>query len=316
MLDVAVVRVPVALGRLVGAAEAGVVGHDHAVPAVDQRPDHLPVEVRPGRLAVEADDRVARALVEVVQPQPVDLGVVRLEVEPGQALEALVGCAEDVHGGGSLSARLGLARCVEAAAGSWAPGRAQGLRSRARRACPRPLSENARRSAAICSRTHADISGSSRLFTVVAHFPRKPDATGTGGRFISQSRSSRSRSWNHTLKRGSRKASGEWEHSVSASRLSAMQGAAKKSDLGNPPKSAKETSAPSSSAFRSGGHHPSIICTSSFNDHHVLPLGGADARIHRRGVPLRRRAILDQHDLVLGLGVAPKGVDALPHTVR
>ena len=32
-LDVAVVRVPVAVGRLVGAAEAGVVGADHAVPA-------------------------------------------------------------------------------------------------------------------------------------------------------------------------------------------------------------------------------------------------------------------------------------------
>ena len=48
---------------------------------------------------MEADDRRAAALVEVVEPQPVDLGIVRLEVVARQAVEALVGCAEDVHEG-------------------------------------------------------------------------------------------------------------------------------------------------------------------------------------------------------------------------
>ena len=37
-----------------------------------------------------------------MEPQPVDLGVVGLEVVAGQPLEALVGCAEDVHVAGSL----------------------------------------------------------------------------------------------------------------------------------------------------------------------------------------------------------------------
>jgi hypothetical protein len=49
---------------------------------------------------VEADDRglaILGALIDVVEPQAVDLGVVRLELEAGQALETLVGGAKDVH---------------------------------------------------------------------------------------------------------------------------------------------------------------------------------------------------------------------------
>ena len=97
VFDVAVVAVPAAVGGLVGAPEAGVVGADHPVPRRDQRRQHLAVEVGPGRLAVEADDRAPLALVDVVQAQPVHLGVVGLEVVARQALEALVGGAEDVH---------------------------------------------------------------------------------------------------------------------------------------------------------------------------------------------------------------------------
>ena len=96
VLDVAVVGVPAAVGRLVRAAEAGVVGADHALPGRHQRRQHLAVEVGPGRLAVEADDRVALALVHVVQPQAVDVVPVRLEVVARQAVEALVGSAEDL----------------------------------------------------------------------------------------------------------------------------------------------------------------------------------------------------------------------------
>ena len=63
----AVVRVPVALDRLVRAAEAEVVGREHAGDRGDRR-DRLAVEERPGRLAVQEQDRVARALVQVVHP--------------------------------------------------------------------------------------------------------------------------------------------------------------------------------------------------------------------------------------------------------
>ena len=97
-LDVAVVRVPALVGRLVGAAEADEVGADHAVPARDEPVEHVPVEVAPARLAVEAEDGRPAPLVEVVQAQAVDLDVVGLVGEARQVLEALVGRAEDVHG--------------------------------------------------------------------------------------------------------------------------------------------------------------------------------------------------------------------------
>src|SRR3954453_21247508 len=96
MLVVALEAVPVALGRLVGAPEARHVdGHD-AQPAVEQRTRDLAVEVRPGRLAVEANDRacVTRTFVDVVHPQAVDVEVVRLEVVARQVGEAFVGSPE------------------------------------------------------------------------------------------------------------------------------------------------------------------------------------------------------------------------------
>jgi hypothetical protein len=46
---------------------------------------------------VEADDWAALALLYVVEPQAVDLRIVRLEDVAGQALEALVRGAKDVH---------------------------------------------------------------------------------------------------------------------------------------------------------------------------------------------------------------------------
>ena len=74
---VAVVGVA-SIGRLVRAAEAEVVGRDRARRPGERR-DQLAVEERPGRLAVQQQHRVARALVEVVHPQAVLLDVVRLE---------------------------------------------------------------------------------------------------------------------------------------------------------------------------------------------------------------------------------------------
>src|SRR5262245_7883044 len=100
----AVEAVPVAIRRLVGAPEAREVRTDDPVPGLHQRGEHLAVEERPGRLAVEADDRFAvlRALVHIVQPQTVDLDVVGLEVVARKALEALVWGAEDVHAARSI----------------------------------------------------------------------------------------------------------------------------------------------------------------------------------------------------------------------
>ena len=58
--DVAVVGVPVALDRLVRAAEAHEVGQDHAVAGVAHRREHVAPQVAPGRLAVPHHHRAAR----------------------------------------------------------------------------------------------------------------------------------------------------------------------------------------------------------------------------------------------------------------
>ena len=92
---VPVERVPVAVGRLVRPAEAEVVGSDDARRA-RQAGDHLPVEVRPRRLAVQAEHGIALTLVDVVHPQPVLVRVSGLEREVGDRREAFVGRAVDV----------------------------------------------------------------------------------------------------------------------------------------------------------------------------------------------------------------------------
>ena len=46
---------------------------------------------------MKEDDRRAVALVDVRQPQAVDLAIAGLEVEIGQPGEPLVRCADDVH---------------------------------------------------------------------------------------------------------------------------------------------------------------------------------------------------------------------------
>ena len=78
--------------RLVGAAEAEVVGRDRARRRRQLRDDRA-VEVRPRRLAVQEQDGGAVALVEVVHAEPVLVEVVRLERVAGQGLEPLVGRA-------------------------------------------------------------------------------------------------------------------------------------------------------------------------------------------------------------------------------
>ena len=89
---VKVVGVVLDPGRLVRATEAEVVGRDDACDSGERR-DQLPVEERPRRLAVEEEDRFARALVDVVHSQSVLLEVARLECVAGKTVEALVGRA-------------------------------------------------------------------------------------------------------------------------------------------------------------------------------------------------------------------------------
>ena len=99
----AVVRVPLALRRLVRATEAEVVGRDAARDARERR-DHLAVEKRPRRLAVQEQHGIAFAFVEVVHAQAVLLDVVRFEGEVRQVREVLVRCAVDAHHNRSSSA--------------------------------------------------------------------------------------------------------------------------------------------------------------------------------------------------------------------
>jgi hypothetical protein len=97
-VDVALVRVPGLVGRLVAPAEPDEVGADHPVPGLDEPVEHVPVEVAPARLAVEAEHGGPAALVDVMQAQAVDLRVVGLVGVAGQVLKALVRRSEDVHG--------------------------------------------------------------------------------------------------------------------------------------------------------------------------------------------------------------------------
>ena len=106
-VDLTLVGVVVALGRLVRPAVADQIGRHDAHPPLHQHRDHPAVEEAPGRLAVHQQDQrtVGRARFHVVNAEalaravaPGDDGVAGLVVEVGKAGEALVGRAEDFHG--------------------------------------------------------------------------------------------------------------------------------------------------------------------------------------------------------------------------
>ena len=94
--DVAVVGVPVDVGRLVRAPEAGEIGRQAAKAGVAHRRDHLAPQKRPGGLAVHEDHGRPVALVEVGQAQAVHLAVVRGEREVREPLQRLLGRAHRV----------------------------------------------------------------------------------------------------------------------------------------------------------------------------------------------------------------------------
>jgi hypothetical protein len=66
-------------GRLLGQAEADHIGDDDAVTCVDQRPDNVTVEEAPSWVAVQQQDGVADALIDVMHSPAVDPGVARGE---------------------------------------------------------------------------------------------------------------------------------------------------------------------------------------------------------------------------------------------
>ncbi len=103
----AVEAVPVVGVGLVRATEAEPVGRHHAHAGRREDRDHLAVEIAPARLTMQAQRRdrsVARAFVEVVHPHAIDVDIVRLEGEVGQALEPVVGSAQDVHAASRFTA--------------------------------------------------------------------------------------------------------------------------------------------------------------------------------------------------------------------
>ena len=85
--------------RLVGAAVADQVWRDHAVALRRERQNRTPIQVRPGRVSVDEQDRLAicGSDVYVVHAQPVDLGVARLEIVFFEVFESLVGSADEQH---------------------------------------------------------------------------------------------------------------------------------------------------------------------------------------------------------------------------
>ncbi len=88
--------------RLVRAAEPDQVGGHGPEPTLDQAGHDVPVQVGPGRLAVQQQDGPRGAggsLVEVVQAQAVGQGhVAGFEGVSGQVAEPCIGRAEHLHG--------------------------------------------------------------------------------------------------------------------------------------------------------------------------------------------------------------------------
>ena len=121
---VAVVGVPPALHRLVGAAEAHEIRQHDAVAGVPHRRQHVAPQVAPGGLAVPHHHRRAVALVHMGEAEPVDGAVVRLVGEVGQPLEDRVGRADRVgHPEGCTRSSNGSRAFPSGAAVTWiAPG--------------------------------------------------------------------------------------------------------------------------------------------------------------------------------------------------
>jgi len=58
--------------RLFGEAKSDHVGHDHAIAGLHERWDDFTLQKPPGRIAVQQNDRIAAAFVDVVHAPAVD----------------------------------------------------------------------------------------------------------------------------------------------------------------------------------------------------------------------------------------------------
>ena len=96
MEQVAVVLPP---DQLVGPPESDQIRRNRPQSRRDQDWDHLAIEVRPSRLAVEKEARLrgGRALVNIVDSEPSDGDVLRRKRIPGQAGKPLIGRAKEIH---------------------------------------------------------------------------------------------------------------------------------------------------------------------------------------------------------------------------
>ena len=70
--DMPVEAVRLLAGRLLGQAEADHVGDDDAVSRIHQRRDDVAIEEAPGRIAVQQQDGIAGALIDVMHPPAID----------------------------------------------------------------------------------------------------------------------------------------------------------------------------------------------------------------------------------------------------
>ena len=95
----ALIRVVLQRRRLVASTEPHEVGGDAPVTRTNERRDHRPVEIAPARLAVHQQDRrsVLRAFIEVVDPDPFHVDVVRGERIPLKSIESVIRGSQDVH---------------------------------------------------------------------------------------------------------------------------------------------------------------------------------------------------------------------------
>src|SRR5439155_14666626 len=148
VVDVPLQRVPARIARLVAAAEPDMVRHDHPVPRREP-PDALPVQIAPGRVAVqqeEGEGRIAGALVHHCLPDPlVDVDQAALPGEAPAEVGPDIETRVHAHGGRSRYHRAGADRSEDLTATRWrapAAARAAGSprRTAARWAPPSPTS--------------------------------------------------------------------------------------------------------------------------------------------------------------------------------
>src|SRR5256885_1266781 len=86
--------------RLIGTAKANQVGGDHAMAFGSENRRHLAVEIAPGRLSVQKQDRIGIrwAFVDIVNAQAINLCILRSEVVARQIGKTIIRSAKKLHG--------------------------------------------------------------------------------------------------------------------------------------------------------------------------------------------------------------------------